>query len=96
MKSAVFSFLAKMLLASPFTYVGFIVAIVVPSVLKWKPNTRLWLLALLLNLPSLQVLYLASSDYGSCRCWFDTLGFDPALWPANLLGDGLTHEIAEA
>jgi hypothetical protein len=68
MEASVFSFFIRMLLASPVTYVGFIVAIVVPLVLRWKPNTFLWLLALLLNLPSLQFLYLASSHYGS---WVD-------------------------
>lgn len=63
-----FSFFTKTLLASPVTYVGFILAIVVPWALKWKPNTFLWLLALLLNFPSLQVLYLASAHHGS---WVD-------------------------
>lgn len=68
MEASVFSFFVKMLLTSPVTYVGFIVAIVVPLVFNWKPNAFLWLLALLLNLPSLQVLYLAISHYGS---WVD-------------------------
>ena len=63
-----FSFFVKTLLASPVTYVGFILALVVPLALKWKPNTFLWLLALLLNFPSLQILYSASAHYGS---WVD-------------------------
>jgi hypothetical protein len=68
MQAMVFMFLLKMLLASPVTYLGFIMAIVAPSMFNWKPNALLWLLALLLNFPSLQVLYLASSHYGS---WVD-------------------------
>jgi hypothetical protein len=68
MEASVFSFFVRTLLASPVTYMGFIVAIVVPLALEWKPNKFLWLLALLLNFPSLQVLYLASAHYGS---WVD-------------------------
>lgn len=68
MEASVFSFYLKTLVASPVTYVGFIVAILVPLAFNWRPNTFLWLLALLLNLPSLQILYLAMSHFGS---WVD-------------------------
>jgi hypothetical protein len=63
-----FEFLLEMLFVSPVTYVGFIIAMVVPLIFRWKPNALLWLLALLLNFPSIQLLYLASSHYGS---WVD-------------------------
>jgi hypothetical protein len=68
MQAMVITFLLKMLFASPATYLGFILALVAPSMFKWKPNASLWLLALLLNFPSLQFLYLAGSHYGS---WVD-------------------------
>ena len=72
MEASAFSFVAEMLLASPVTYLGFFLGITVPlifrSALGWKFDGLLWLLALLLNFPSLHLLYLASSHYGS---WVD-------------------------
>ena len=60
--------LFKALVLSPGTILGFIAALVVPSIFKWKPNALLWLLAVLLNLPTFQVLYLAIYHGGS---WVD-------------------------
>jgi hypothetical protein len=71
MEASAFSFVSKTLLASPVTYLGFFLAIVpllFRSVLGWRFDGLLWLLALLLNFPSLHLLYLANSHHGS---WVD-------------------------
>ena len=60
--------LFKALLLSPGTIVGFIVALGVLLAFKWKPNALLWLLAVFLNFPTVQVLYLAIYQGGS---WVD-------------------------
>lgn len=72
MEASAFSFVAEILLGSPITYVGFFLAVTIPMVFRSMLERNLdwffWPLALLLNLPSLHLLYLASSQPGS---WMD-------------------------
>lgn len=69
-EASVFSFFTKILLASPVTYLAFFLVVPIPLLAVRGPRFDgfLWLLAALLNLPSLHLLYLASTHYGS---WVD-------------------------
>jgi hypothetical protein len=61
------------LLVSPGTIVGFIIGLYIPLACEWRPNVFLWLLALLLNVPTLQILYLGNVSPVPSTVFADTI-----------------------